>query len=149
MGADRSLGIALHSGDMPLGTRRLTARYALMLANGNGQNQLLNDNSRPAVFGRVELALWGADGPPPARIAPMRARTDGGRLPIVGIGVAAQYNQRTAGNLPNLINESDTGAAFDLIAALYGLDLEAGVLYLRTHHDTLANTPDLERFGWW
>jgi hypothetical protein len=146
MGQDRNLGIALHSGD--LGSKRITVRYEIFLGNGNGQNQILNSNNKPAVFGRAELAVWGASGPPPDQIGPMRGRTDG-TLPYFNFGVAAQYNPRTGGNPPNLIDETDTGAALDAIAAFYGVDIEAGLLYLRTKYETLSATPDRERLGWW
>jgi hypothetical protein len=147
MGQDRNLGLALHSGDIALG-RRASVRYQLFVGNGNGQNQILNSNNKPAVFGRVEFALWDKAGIPPDQIGPMRARTDG-KLPYLGLGVAAQYNPRTGGNPPDLVDETDTGVAADLIAAAFGVDLEAGILYLRTKYETLSSTPDLERFGWW
>jgi hypothetical protein len=148
MGQDRNLGLALHSGDIGLGGRRASIRYELFVGNGNGQNQILNNNNKPAVFGRAELAIWDRGGMPADQIGPMRGRTDG-KLPIFGLGIAAQYNPRTGGNPPNLIDETDTGAAIDAIAAFYGVDLEAGFLYLRTKYETLASTPDLERLGWW
>jgi hypothetical protein len=147
MGQDRNIGLSLHSGDIHLGSQA-SMRYSLFIGNGNGQNQVLNDNNLPAIFGRVEFAFWGKRGAPPDAIAPMRARTDG-PLPLFGFGVAAQWNPRTTGNPPDLINETDTGAAADLIAAFYGVDLEAGLLYLKTTHDTLSAVPDVEKFGWW
>jgi hypothetical protein len=148
MGKDRSLGLALHSGDIALGTPQASLRYALFVGNGNGENQILNDNNKPAVFGRLELAFWGARGLPLDRIGPMRARTDGPK-PIVGVGIAGQYNSRTVGNPPDLIDETDGGVAADAIANFYGVDLQGGLIYVKTTHDTLAATPDLERFGWW
>jgi hypothetical protein len=148
LGQDRNLGIALHSGDIPLGAW-LSTRYQIFVGNGNGQNQLLNDNNLPAVFGRVELSLWGRRGPPPDFIEPMRARTDRRPLPLVSLGLAVQYNPRTTGNPPDLIDETDSGVAADLVAAFYGVDLEGGLVYLKTTHDTLAATPDVEKFGWW
>jgi hypothetical protein len=147
MGQERNLGLALHSGDIALG-RLASARYAIFVGNGNGQNQLLNSGNKPAVFGRAELAVWGASGAPPDVIAPMYARTDGA-LPIFGLGIAGQYNPRTTGNPPNLISETDAGFAVDATAAFYGVDLEGGFLYLRTTHNTLTATPDVERLGWW
>jgi hypothetical protein len=148
IGADRSLGIALHSGDIPLGAVA-SMRYQLLVGNGNGQNQLLNDNNMPAVFGRLEFAAWGMRGPPPDVLAPMRARTDGPYLPYFNLGLAAQYVPRTTGNPPDLINETDTGFAVDAVVAFWGVDLEGGLVYVKTTHDTLSSTPDLERLGWW
>jgi hypothetical protein len=148
LGLDRSLGISLHSSHMPLGTMA-SARYALMLANGNGQNQLLSNTNTPAFYGRVEFAFWGPDGLPPDRFAPMRAVTDEAHRPIVSVGLAVQYRPRTGGNVPDLIRETDTGAAADLVFNYVGIDLQAGLLYVRTAHDTLSSTPDTEQFGWW
>jgi hypothetical protein len=148
MGEDRNLGLAVHSGDIMLG-RAVSLRYSLFVGNGNGENQLLNDNNVPAIFGRAELAIWGRREPPPDIIQPMRARTDVEPLPIVSLGIAGQYNSRTTGNPPDLINETDAGVAADLVAAFFGVDLEGGILYIRTTHDTLSATPDVERLGLW
>src|SRR6185369_11555323 len=124
-------------------------RYAFFLGNGNGQNQVLNDNNIPALFGRAEFALWGHDGLPVDRVRPMYSITDDLHRPIINIGIAGQWNPRTAGNLPDLVRETDTGAAADIAASFYGVELQAGVVYLRTIYETLSTTPDLERFGWW
>jgi hypothetical protein len=150
MGQDRNIGISLHSGDIHLGHGNAAAslRYSLFVGNGNGQNQVLNDNNLPAIFARAEFAFWGRRGIPPEGIQPMRARTDG-PLPWLNLGLAVQWNPRTAGNPPDLINETDTGAAADIIVAGYGVDLEAGLLYIRTSHDTLTAIPDVEKLGWW
>lgn len=148
MGADRNLGISIHSGDIDVGAN-MSLRYSVFLGNGNGQNQLLNDNNLPAVFGRVEYAFWGDQGLPEDRIGPMRAYVDLKRKPIVSVGVAGQYNPRTAGNLPNLVNETDAGTAADVMVSILGIDCQAGILYLKTIYNTLSSVPDLERFGWW
>jgi hypothetical protein len=149
MGLDRALGLALHSGDIALGTEQLSLRYQLMVANNNGQNQSLNSGNRPALFGRVELSFWGKDGIPEDKIGPIRARTDLDRFPIIGIGVAGQWVPHQTFEPPNVVNETDTGGAADVILAFYGVDLEGGILYVRTAHDTLSGLQDIERFGWW
>jgi hypothetical protein len=148
MGQDRNIGLALHSGDIHLGSMA-SMRYELFIGNGNGQNQVVNDNNLPAIFWRAEFAFWGKRGIPADSIQPMRARTDGAILPVFGLGLAAQWNPRTTGNPPDLINETDVGTAADLIVALFGIDLEAGLLYIKTTHDTLSAIPDTEKFGWW
>lgn len=79
----------------------------------------------------------------------MYAVTDLATRPIVHVGVAGQWVPRTVGNLPDLIRQTDVGAAADLAVNLFGVDLQAGLLYLRTQNDTLSAVPDLERFGWW
>jgi hypothetical protein len=148
MGVDRNLGISIHSGDIGVGTM-LSGRYSLFVGNGNGQNHILNDNNLPAIFGRVELAFWGSRGLPRDVVAPMRSPVDGDRKPIVTIGGAFQYNPRTVGTPPDLINETDTGGAVDVAVLLYGVELQGGFLLVKTTHDTLTSTPDLERSGWW
>lgn len=150
MGVDRNLGLSIHSGDIAFGKVQISSfRYAIFVGNGNGENQILNDNNLPAVFARVEYSFWGRQGVAEDRISPMRARTDRRHRPILNLGLAGQYNPRTAGNLPNLINETDAGAAADVIVSIVGVDLEGGILYLKTFHDTLSSVPDWERFGWW
>src|SRR5262249_20302743 len=93
--------------------------------------------------------LWGSKGPPPDQVGPMRARSDDRRLPWVGLGFALRYVPRTAGNPPDLVSETDLGYAGDLIVGVAGIDLQAGLLYVKTTHDALSTTPPLERFGWW
>jgi hypothetical protein len=148
MGSDRNLGISIHSGFIGLGGGA-TLRYSAFAGNGNGQNQILNDSNVPAVFGRVEFAYWGNNRVPRDRIGPMYAVSDEHNAPFISIGIAGKWNPRTAGNLPDLVRETDVGGAADLVAAFFGVELQAGVLYVKTSHDTLTSVPDLERFGWW
>lgn len=148
LGSDRNLGISLHSGFIPLG-RGTSFRYSLFAGNGNGQNQLLNDNNIPALFGRVELAYWGQGGLPQDQVRPMFAIADDFRKPVLNIGLASQWNPRTVGNLPDLMRETDAGVAVDLALALLGFELQGGFLYVRTSRDTLNGVPDLERMGFW
>lgn len=148
LGADRNLGISLHSGFIGLG-RGTSFRYSLFAGNGNGQNQLLNDNNIPALFGRVEFAYWGQAGLPQDQVRPMFSVVDDFRKPILHIGLASQWNPRTVGNLPDLMRETDAGVAVDAAVSLLGFDLQGGFLYLRTSRDTLTGVPDLERLGFW
>jgi hypothetical protein len=148
MGTDRTLGLSLHSGFIAL-PAALTLRYAAMLGNGNGQNQLLSDNNLPALFGRIEFAYWGKRPLPPDLLGPIYALSDLHRMPVFSLGVAGQWTPRTRGNLPDLIRETDAGVAADLVLSLFGAELQAGVLYLRTTYNTLNAIPDLERFGYW
>lgn len=149
MGTDRNLGISIHSGFIPLGSQKASFRYAVFAGNGNGQNKVLNDDNIPAVFGRAEFAYWGQKGLPLDRVTPMYAVTDDWHRPVLNLGLAGHWNPRTAGNLPDLIRETDIGAAVDLLACFYGVELQGSVLYVRTQRDTLTQSPDLERFGWW
>jgi len=148
LGSDRNLGISLHSGFIGLGGTT-SLRYALFVGNGNGQNQLLNDTNLPAVFGRVEFAVWGKKGLPADGVRPIFAVTDELRKPALNLAIAGQWNPRATGNLPDLIRETDMGVAADLAASYFGVELQAGVVYVKTTRDTLAAIPDLERFGWW
>lgn len=148
MGTDRSLGIELHSDFLGL-PAAFSLRYAAFVGNGNGQNQLLSDNNLPAVFGRVELAYWGRRPLPPARPGPMYAVADLPVHPVLNVGLAGQWTPRTRGNLPDLVHETESGVAADLLLSLFGIDVQAGVLYLRTSYDTLKAVPDLERLGYW
>lgn len=148
LGADRNIGISIHSAFIGLGGNS-SFRYAVFAGNGNGQNQLLNDNNIPALYGRIEFAFWGKAGLPADRITPMYSVTDDFHRPILSLGLAGQWNPRTVGNLPDLIKETDVGGAADLVFHLRGLELQGGVLYVKTTRDTLAAIPPLERFGWW
>lgn len=148
LGSDRNLGISLHSGFIGLGGTT-SLRYSLFVGNGNGQNQVLNSTNLPAVFGRVEFAVWGKKGLPADSVRPMFAVSDELRKPVLNLGLAGQWNPRATGNLPDLIRETDMGVAADLAASYYGVELQAGVVYVKTSYDTLATIPALERFGWW
>ena len=148
LGSDRNLGLSIHSGFIALGGTT-SLRYSLFVGNGNGQNQILNDSNLPAVFGRTEFAVWGKKGLPVDSVRPIYSVSDELAKPIISIGLAGQWNPRTAGNLPDLIRETDMGAAADLAASYFGFELQGGVVYVRTTHDTLAAIPDLERFGFW
>lgn len=148
LGADRNLGISLHSGFIGL-SRGTSFRYSLFAGNGNGQNQLLNDNNIPALYGRVEFAYWGQAGLPQDQVRPMFSVVDDFRKPILHIGLASQWNPRTVGNLPDLMRETDAGVAVDAALTLLGFELQGGFLYLRTSRDTLTGVPDLERLGFW
>lgn len=148
LGADRNLGISLHSGFIGLG-HGTSFRYSLFAGNGNGQNQLLNDNNIPALFGRVEFAYWGQGGLPLDQVRPMFSVVDDFRKPVLHIGLASQWNPRTVGNLPDLMRETDAGVAVDAAVSLLGVEVQGGFLYLRTSRDTLTGVPDLERLGFW
>jgi hypothetical protein len=148
LGSDRNIGISIHSGFIGLGGNT-SLRYSVFAGNGNGQNQILNDNNIPAIFGRFEFAYWGAQGLPADRVAPIYSVTDDFHKPIINIAVAGQWNPRTVGDLPDLMRETDAGAAADIAAFWHGVEVQGGVIYLKTSRDTLTAVPDLERFGWW
>lgn len=148
LGVDRGIGLALSSGYVPIGARGST-RYEVFVGNGNGQNQVLNDNNKPAVFGRIEFALWGESGLPPDQIAPMRSVTDLPERPILSVGAGFQYNPRTSGNPPDLIDETDLGGAFDVAFALKGIEVQGGLVYVHTNYDSVAAAAPREQAGIW
>ncbi|MGE0790707.1 MAG: porin [Sandaracinaceae bacterium] len=98
---DRELGLSVGSngpvfvaGDFGLG-------YYATVFNGNGIDQLLNDNVAPAVAGRLEL-YWTRD---------------------VRVGGAVMWNARTVGSLPDRFEEQDLGVSADITARFVGIEL--------------------------
>ena len=101
LAVDRHLGVMLSPREpLPLGGDFGLAYY-LTVVNGNGDNQILNDNSKVAVIGRVEALFsdW------------------------VTLGAAGLWNKRTVGDPPNRYDEEDTGVAADLLINPFGLEL--------------------------
>ncbi|WP_168210298.1 porin [Persicimonas caeni] len=80
--------------------------YALAATNGQSANRSLNDNDQAAFYGRVNLH-WGE---------------------IARLGGGAYYNDRTIGELPDLIGETQTGWTADLTVAAAGFSLLANVV---------------------
>ena len=100
IGLDRDVGVQL-SPRKPIGYRDFGFNYYLMIANGNGENELLNDNDKVAVIGRVEAMF----------------------RDFVTLGGAFLTNERRVGTPPNQFNEDDVGFATDLMINPYGLEL--------------------------
>jgi len=110
---DRELGVML-SPEKPIRVGPITVGYYAMIANGNGQNQLRNDNNDHAFLGRLELWLWD----------------------IVRIGGAGIYNQRTVGTLPNLYGEKDVGVDVDAMLLWKGLEVSGQIVRMTTTFTT-------------
>ena len=89
---DRQLGVML-SPNAPIRYGDFGGMYYFMIGNGNGTNQLLNDNSRLTIIGRVE-AMYSK---------------------LVTLGAAGFTNDRTIADPPNQAREDDTGVAADLM----------------------------------
>ncbi len=90
---DRQLGVML-SPAAPLRFGDFGAAYYFMAGNGNGSNQLLNDNSDLAIIGRLE-GLYSN---------------------FLTVGVGGFGNERSEGEDPaNLARVDDTGVAADLL----------------------------------
>lgn len=111
---DRQLGVML-SPAKPIGGD-LGIAYYLMVMNGNGSNQLLDDNGRFGLVARSEL----------------------GYLHYVRFGAALFRNDRTVGTPPNLYNEEDLGLTGDLAVHVAGLELFGAVSRLRTVFPTVG-----------
>jgi hypothetical protein len=112
---DRQIG-AMVSPAQPIGNATVSASYYLMLMNGNGPNQILDDNGRFGVVGRVELGI----------------------MDYVRLGAGVFHNDRTVGTPPNLYNESDTGLTGDITAKVGGFQFFTAVTDLRTVFPTVG-----------
>ena len=99
---DRQVGVQLSS--RRLGTTNIGFKYALAVVNGNGANQLLNDNNTVAPVGRVELELF----------------------EHVTISANAYYNQRSEGVRPNRLISNQIGYGADITAHAIGFNILVG-----------------------
>lgn len=113
---DRQLGVMLSPVE-PIGKKDgLRVAYYAMVMNGNGSNQLLDDNGRVGIVGRGEVEY---------------AR-------YVRAGVALFRNDRRVGEPPNLYNEEDLGLTADLGVKVSGFELFGAVTRLRTVFPTVG-----------
>lgn len=113
----RNLGVMAGAEDFTLGP--LGMQYLVAVVNGNGENQAFNDNSVPAVYGRLALSAFDA----------------------VSLGVGGTYNPRTVGALPNLYDEVDAGFTVDAHAAMFGAFADASFIWMNTQFPT-TGAPD-------
>lgn len=100
---DRQLGVQIFS--KRIGST-LGIKYALGVFNGNGQNQLFNDNNSVEPVARVELDV----------------------NKIVTLGLNGYYNQRTEGVRPNRLTTNQLAYGADLSAT--GMGFTALVAFL-------------------
>ena len=112
---DRQLGVMI-SPPEPIGTKDFGAMYYLMVMNGSGANQFVDDNGRVGIVGRVELS-W---------------------KPWVTIGAGVFRNDRTVGTLPNLYTEEDLGLTGDANVRFLGAEFFAAVTRVRTAFPTVG-----------
>lgn len=117
---DRQLGVMISSGQSLPIWNEITADYYAMLANGNGDNELLNDNDDLAVIGRIEAHYED----------------------LVTIGAAVLWNKRTAGDPPNQSDDEDTGVATDLLLTPYDGEIFFQYVELDTDYKTVSDTLD-------
>ncbi len=111
---DRQLGVML-SPARPIGGP-VAVSYYVMLMNGNGSNQLLDDNGRFGIVGRTELGI----------------------LEYVRLGAGIFRNDRTVGTLPNLYNEEDFGLTGDVLVKVAGFQAFGAITRVRTVFATVG-----------
>jgi hypothetical protein len=111
---DRQLGVML-SPEKRIGGD-IGAAYYLMVMNGNGQNQLLDDNGKPGFVGRTELRYLG----------------------YVRVGAAVFQNARRVGAPPNFYDEEDVGLTGDLAVRIKGAEMFGAITQVRTVFPTVG-----------
>lgn len=113
---DRQLGV-MFSPIKPIGGD-VGVSYYLMVMNGNGSNQLLDDNGKVGLVGRTELDI----------------------LKYARIGAAVFHNERTVGAPPNLYNEEDFGLTGDVGVHAAGFEVFGAVTRVRTVYPTVGTS---------
>jgi hypothetical protein len=113
---DRQLGVMI-SPIQPIGGD-VAVSYYLMVMNGNGSNQLLDDNGKVGLVGRTELDI----------------------LKYVRVGAAVFHNERAVGTPPNLYSEEDVGLTGDVSVNVAGLEALAAVTRVRTVFPTVGTS---------
>ncbi len=116
---DREIGLTLGSPGPVFVAGDFGVGYHLSVFNGNGINEALNDNVRPAVAGRVEL-FWTRN----ARI-----------------GAGVLWNSRTVGPLPDRLDEEDVGFSADLSVEVIGIEVFGHFTLLSTSYPTSGLDP--------
>ena len=118
LSAGRQQGMVMGAQDLVAGMIHLD--YRIALANGNGPNQLGNDNEQPAFYSRLGAGIdeW------------------------VQLSFGFQYNPRTVGELPNLYTENDLVALGDLHVDVWGIDMLVQGIWRQTSYDTSAADSD-------
>lgn len=113
---DRQLGVMV-SPARPIGGD-LGVSYYLMVMNGNGSNQLLDDNGKLGLAARTELTY----------------------LRYARIGAGLFRNDRTVGQPPSLYDEEDLGLTGDVGVRVGGLQVFGAVTRLRTTFPTVGTS---------
>ncbi|MEQ8567166.1 MAG: porin [Deltaproteobacteria bacterium] len=109
----RQLGVMVGKTRIGLSEDGFDIGYALALTNGNTGGLALNDNDRPALFGRVS-AHYGD---------------------LVSLNVGGFTDARTVGELPDLFDEDVSGTEVSAHANVFGFELEAQLLFITTSFD--------------
>ncbi len=111
---DRQVGLQLSS--RRLGGKWVGFKYALAVVNGNGANQLLNDNNSVAPVGRLELELF----------------------EHVTVGASGYYNAKSEGVRPNRLISNNFGYGADFVAHALGFSVLVGYLGRSTSYPSTA-----------
>lgn len=114
---DRQVGIML-SPASPIGTGAFGVNYYLMVMNGAGANQFLDDNGKVGLVARTEFSF----------------------APYVKLGAGLFRNDRTVGTLPNLYDEEDLGLTGDLDVKVAGAEIFGAITRLRTVFPTVGTS---------
>ncbi len=115
---DRQVG--LQASSKRLGNDTIGFRYALGVFNGNGQNQLFNDNNSVNPIGRVEVDLQ----------------------QTITLGLNAGYNVRTTGTRPNRLSTNDLDYGVDVEAHKWGFQVLGAFLGRSTTYSFMGLVPD-------
>lgn len=114
LGVDRQLGIHVLSEIIPLGP--VGVRYHAAVTNGNDVPPATrNDNDEYAIFGRVEFHLLN-------KMLGLGGELEGND-PWLSLGGAVGYNERTQGELPNLLGVDDLSWVADLQVSVMGIEV--------------------------
>ncbi len=115
---DRQLGVMLSPAKpIKLGGELHLSYYATLM-NGNGSNQMLDDNSRLGVIGRLEVS-YGS---------------------YVRLGGGVVYNPRTVGTPPNFYDENDLGLSADAVVKFKGLEAMGQFVQVKTTFPTVGSS---------
>lgn len=121
---DRQLGVMLSTRE-PLQAGDFSFFYYFMVGNGNGTNQLLNDNSKLAIIGRAEVMY----------------------STYATLGGAGFSNDRTSGDPANRAKEDDLGGAVDLLVNPGAFEFFGQFAQVDTDSET-TGVPTRERRAW-
>ena len=115
---DRQVG--LQFGSARMGTELIGFKYSVGVFNGNGFNQLFNDNNGVMPVARVEVDL----------------------MKRVTLGINASYNQRADGVRPNRITTNQLAYGADLVASHMGFSAMVAFLGRNSTYSYAGLPPD-------
>ncbi|MBI5493385.1 MAG: hypothetical protein HY904_00050 [Deltaproteobacteria bacterium] len=129
MDPGRDLGVMLHGDIRPLPF--VGGTYALAVVNGNGQNQVLNDNNQPTVWSRITFGL---------RNLPVLTQAD--------VGASVHYGRTSnIAALPNTFDDEALGSAVDGVVQLFGFQVTGQFHWVHTRHLTTRAPTELALGG--